>query len=297
MRFVEFRARCIQVAAGIVEIGLRLAQGARAAPRGDLRVAPIAGAKRSNRLAHGLDLRYVAAQIGEFAHGLRHILEGRSIERTQRMRQCVREKSFIGFQRQLRLAQLNQRIDQCVVAFGAEMKQPLVHGATIGLGGREYLASGANGLDQALARQGGLLGRREPQILADALVGHEEPRLRGGTAGDRAQAAAQGQRQDLPRTVEAPELEPRVANAAFVALVHQEIPIHALAAIAIRFHTRSVQVGIQEKWQRERQHLGFAGAVVAPEHQMAVAKPELLGVVVVELDKAEAQRLPTRLAR
>src|SRR5262249_25542230 len=41
----------------------------------------------------------------------------------------------------------------------------------------------------------------------------------------------------------------------------------------------------------------LAGAVVAPEQEVAVAEPELLAVVVVEFDQAQPQRLPARQLR
>ena len=161
-RFVQCRLRRIDVAARIVEIGLRLAQGACATSSGDLRIAPIAGAEGSDRFAHGLDFRQIATQIGEFAHGFGHILEGRTIERTQRMGQGIGKTPLIRILGQLRLTQLDQGVDQRVVALGPEPKQLLVHGSTVGLGARKHLAMRADGLDQALARQRGFLRGREP---------------------------------------------------------------------------------------------------------------------------------------
>ena len=291
-RLVEFRLCSVDVTARIVEIGLRLPQGSCAAPGGHLGVASIAGAERPDRFAHGLDLFQVAPDVGEFAHGFRDILEGGTIEGAKCVGECFREAPLIRVFGQLRLAQLNQRVDQRVIAFGPQMKQLLIHGATINLRGGEYLAMGTNGLDQALPRKRGFLRRGQPQIRADALFGDEEPGFRSVTAGNRAQPAAQGQRQHLPSVVEASELDPRVAGTALVALVHQQIPFHALAAVAVRFDAGSAQVGIQEKRQRKRQHFGFTGAIVAAKHQVTVAEPELLDVVVIQLDQAEAQRLP-----
>src|SRR5207253_11131580 len=82
-----------------------------------------------------------------------------------------------------------------------------------------------------------------------------------------------------------------------VATVHQQIPLHPLAAIAIGFDTCGRQVGVEQKGQRQRKNLGFAGAIVSTEQQMAVAKPEFLDVVVEHLDQPDSQRLPSRSRR
>ncbi len=95
-RLVEFRLCGVDVTTGVVEIGLRLSQGSRAAPGGDLGVAPIAGPERSDRFAHGLDLFQVAPDVSEFAHGFGDILEGGTIERPQRVGQRFRESPFVG---------------------------------------------------------------------------------------------------------------------------------------------------------------------------------------------------------
>ena len=75
---------------------------------------------------------------------------------------------------------------------------------------------------------------------------------------------------------------------------HEQVPAHPLAGVAVGLDARRLDLGIEEERQGQRQHLGLAGTVVAPEQKMAVAEPELLAVVVVELDEAQAQRLPAR---
>ena len=242
---VEFRLRGVHVAAGVVEIGLRLPQCSCTAPGGDLRVPPIASPERSDCLAHGLDLLQVPPDVIELAHGFGDILERRAIERTQRVGQRFREAPLVRILGQLRLAQLNQGVDQRIIPLGPQSKQPLIHGASIGLGVGEHLAMGADGFDQAVSRQRGLLRRGQPKTRADALFGDEEPRFGTGSAGNRAQAAAQGQCQHPPGAVAPPELHPGVADAALVALAHQQVPLHALAAVPVRLDAGRAQVGIQ----------------------------------------------------
>src|SRR5512146_397069 len=158
------------------------------------------------------------------------------------------------------------------------------------------MPAGADGFSEALAGERGTLSGREPEISADTLLRHEVPGIDAALAGHGAQAATERQRLRLAGLHEPPELDPGVADAPLVAAAHEEIPFHALVAVAIGLHPSGSQIGVEKEGQRERQHLRFAGAVVAAQQQMAVEKLELLYVVVVELDQPEAQRLPA-LAR
>ena len=101
------------------------------------------------------------------------------------------------------------------------------------------------------------------------------------------------ERQVMRRAVvgEAAELDPGIADAPVVA-VHQQVPGHPLAAVAVGFDARRLELGIEQERQGQRQHLGLAGAVVAAQQQVAVAEPEFLAVVMEQFHQSEPQRLP-----
>ena len=61
------------------------------------------------------------------AHGLGHLRDNRLRYRWQRVAQRIRQPPFIQLARQLRLAQLNQQIDQCLVTILPQSKHPAVH--------------------------------------------------------------------------------------------------------------------------------------------------------------------------
>jgi len=60
--------------------------------------------------------------------------------------------------------------------------------------------------------------------------------------------------------------------------------------------TDGARLYYEEEGQGQRQHLGLAGAVVAPEQEVAVAEPELLAVVVVEFDEPQPAVTPGQAA-
>ena len=94
--------------------------------------------------------------------------------------------------------------------------------------------------------------------------------------------------------VAAAELQPRVAEplGMRVLAAEQQVPLHPLLRVGVRLDPVRGQVAVQQERQRQREHLRLAGAVVAAQQQPAVAEPELLLVVVEEVDQPGAQRLP-----
>jgi hypothetical protein len=52
------------------------------------------------------------------------------------------------------------------------------------------------------------------------------------------------------------------------------------------------QVAVEQERQEQREDLGLAGAVVAAQQEPAVVEPELLHVVVEEIDEPGPQWLP-----
>jgi len=181
------------------------------------------------------------------------------------------------------------------------MEQAFVHGAAIAGGGLEQLAMAFDRLAQALAREHDLLIAGEPQVLADArpirrFFEQEEPAFHLGAGRDGREAGAQRQVARPAVLGQAAELDPGVADAPLVA-VHQQVPGHLLAAVAIGFDAGRAQLRVEQEGQGQRQHLGFSGAVVAAQQQVAVAEPEFLAVVVEQLDQPEPQRLPAAALR
>lgn len=82
-----------------------------------------------------------------------------------------------------------------------------------------------------------------------------------------------------------------------VLTAEQEVPLHPLTGVAVRFDAARAQVGVEQEGQREREHLGLTGAVVAPQQQTPVAEVEFLHVVVEEIDEPGPQGLPAGAER
>ena len=175
------------------------------------------------------------------------------------------------------------------------MEQTLIHRPAIGRGGVEDLARvSLERLAQPLARQDYAAGVHQPQILANACVlQQEEPAIylrprRGGR-----ETAAEREVARLSFLAEATELDPGVAHAPLMA-AEQEVPGHFLARVTVGLDTRGLELRVEQQRQRQRQHFGLAGAVVAAQEQVAVAEPEFLAVVMEEFHQPQAQRLPAR---
>ena len=139
------------------------------------------------------------------------------------------------------------------------------------------------------------------EFLADAracvsALEHEEPAF---DVGPRRRGRKPGAEREVVRrsVLGLPaELDPGVTDAPIIA-AEQQIPGHPLARIAVGLDARGLELSIEQEGQGEREHLGLAGAVVAAQQEMAVAKPELLAVVMEELDQPQPQRLPARKCR
>jgi hypothetical protein len=120
---------------------------------------------------------------------------------------------------------------------------------------------------QALFGQDDALVAHQPKILVEAwravgILQHEEPAIHLGTCRDRGEPGAE--RQIMRRAVvgEATELDPGIADAPVVA-VHQQVPGHLLAVVAVGFEPRGLKLRIEQEGQGQRQHLGLTGTIVA----------------------------------
>ncbi len=48
-------------------------------------------------------------------------------------------------------------------------------------------------------------------------------------------------------------------------LAKQQVPRHLLAGVAVRLNARRFELRVEQEGQGQRQHLGFAGAVIAAQ--------------------------------
>ena len=72
----------------------------------------------------------------------------------------------------------------------------------------------------------------------------------------------------------------------------QQIPVHALLRVGVRLDTVGGELAVEQERERQGEHLGLAGAVVAAQQKPPVAEAELLLVVIEDVHQASAQRLP-----
>jgi hypothetical protein len=104
----------------------------------------------------------------------------------------------------------------------------------------------------------------------------------------------------MPRPATAFSPQPMVQNSAIPSAarrpnssqVYPRRSVLGCLPVAVRLDPVRGEVAVQQERQHERQHLGLASSVVAPQQQPAVVKPEFLGVVVEHVDQAGPQRLP-----
>ena len=134
-------------------------------------------------------------------------------------------------------------------------------------------------------------GTLEEQGLANPPGGDEEPAVHPGPALRGGHPAPQREELLGPRPGAAAKLEPGIADPVLV-LPHEEVPFHPLRRISVRLHPARQDLPVQQEGELERQHSRFPGAVVAAEEQVPVLVPELLVVVLVEVQQPAAERLP-----
>src|SRR5699024_12597508 len=120
------------------------------------------------RLHGRVVLRRVAVFV-ELGMGIGAIRQQRALERRQGLRQRIRQIVFVRLFRQLRLAQLDEGVDQGAVALRAQPEQALVDRTPVVARSREYGVA-ADGLDQAFAGERRLLRADQRQLGANALL-------------------------------------------------------------------------------------------------------------------------------
>jgi hypothetical protein len=228
-----------------------------------------------------------AERLGDIGdHGL--------VERRKGLGEGVRERLLAGALGQLGLAQLHQQVDQGPVALLAEAEQVLVDGPPVIAGLVVHDAAAGDRLDEPLPRERGAGGVDQGEIRPDPLVGDEEPVPGHAAPGHCLHPAADGAELLPAIVVAAAELQPRVAEPLGMRVfpAQQQVPLHALLVIGIGLDAVRRQVAVEQERQQQGEHLRLAGAVVAAQQQPPVVEPELLDVVVEEIDQPRAQRLP-----
>ena len=125
-----------------------------------------------------------------------------------------------GFSGQLRLAQLDQGVHQCVVARGAEMKKPLIDGTPIALGGLEDLPATLQGIAQPFLGEDDPLAVRRPDIIDAqrilAILQDEEPS--NALAGDCGPSPTPSEDSGGAVFADAAELDPGISTAGVIAV-------------------------------------------------------------------------------
>jgi hypothetical protein len=172
------------------------------------------------------------------------------------------------------------------------VEEGLVDRAPVRLGGVVDTAVLGERLDEPLTNQRRACRADQEEVGAGPLAGDEEPAGRDAAAGHCLEAAAECQVRGGAFLGEAAELQPGVAEPLLVAAAEQEVPLHPLGGVGVRFHPVGRQLAVEQERQGEREHLGLARAVVAAQQQVAVAEAELLVVVEEQVDEAGTQRLP-----
>jgi hypothetical protein len=169
----------------------------------------------------------------EIAERLGDVAQHGGVEGWQRLGQRMGEHVRIGPLRQLGLAQLQQQGDERPVALLAEPEEAFVEGTSPGTRPVEDPTAAVEGVGEPLMAQRAVV-HHELEVAADPPLQQEEPAAHAAS-GDRLEAAAESAVLGLALGVQAPELEPGVALAFVVPTPEQQVPLHALAAVAVGF--------------------------------------------------------------
>ncbi len=234
-----------ELAAHAVERALHLAHRGGAAPARQPCVGAVGGQVALRGVAR---VHHRGQLLGVLLQGpecLGHIGQQRLVERGQRAGERRREPAFVGALGELRRADFDQEVDERAVARLAQAKQPLIERAAVLARTAVDAPARADRLLEPVGRQSGAGGVDQPEVLADALVGHEVPVRGDAAAADRLQAAAD-RAPGLAGLGHASELEPGVAEPFRVRVLaaEQQVPLHPLARIGVRLDPVGGEVAV-----------------------------------------------------
>ncbi len=189
---------------------------------------------------------------------------------------------------------MDQKVDQCLVPVSTEPEQCLVHGAAIVRRRVVHRAVPVDGIFELVPAQRHPGRTDQGQLWADPLPGDEKPVSSDPTPGHRFESGADRPVLDDAVRTHPAELQPGVPESLGMRMLatEQQVPLHPLVAVAVRFDAVRGQFAVQQERQGQCEHLRLAGAVVAPQQQPAVVEVELLNVVVEQVHQSGAQRLP-----
>lgn len=232
----------------VLVAGVLAAGQAGAAPGGEAGVAPVVVEERRGRLL-GLSgrpqFRLLLVQRSE---RLRRVGDDRLVHRRQRLGQRPGQGSFIGALGQLRLAQLDQEVDEGPVAPLPEPEEGFVDRPAVRLRRVVHHAVTADRLGEPVPGQSRAGGVQQVQAGADPLVRHREPVAGDAASGDRFQPAQQRTEMRLARgVVEPSELDPGVAEPFRVRVLaaQEQVPLHPLARVAVGLDAAGGEVTVQ----------------------------------------------------
>ena len=286
-----------QVAADLLVDGLRGAQLAALPPRRHPGIVLVALAEPGHVAPRVLERTELVALLFQVVEGGRDVRDHRLVERGKRLREGTRQLALVGAPGQLRLAKLDEQVDQGRVPVGTKVQQVLVYCPPVRLrplGDQAVLADSSR---QPVAGQHGAGRADQLQVRTDALGCGEVPAVCDAAAGDRLQPAPDGEVGVLAILGAAAELQPGIPEPLVIPAAEQQVPFHLLVPVAVRLQPGRREIRVEQERQDKREHLGLAGAVVAAQHEPAVAEPELLIVVVEQIGEPGPERLPARAAR
>ena len=217
----------------------------------------------------------------------------------ERFGERVGEQSFAGTFGQLWRPNLQEEVDEGVVATLSESeesfidRQPVVALRVVDVTGI------ADSFGQPLAAEGEPTGVDQGQLVTNTLRSDEEPGLGQAATACRFEAGSDGEEVFDAVFVSSTELQPGVPDpfGMWVLAAEEKVPFHAFGGVGIRFDPPRGRVSVEEERQGEGEHLRLAGSIVAPKQQPAVTEGKLLVFVEEQIDESEPKRLPTQGAR
>ena len=147
----------------------------------------------------------------------------------------------------MRLAELDQQIDQHLVAVLTEPEQGFVHRPAVVGGPVVHQPVPVDLLAQLLPGERNPARGQQVQVITDPPGRDEEPVARDASAGDGFQPAAYGAELGGPVGGAAAELEPRVPEAFGIGMLaaEQQVPLHPLLPVAVRLHPVRREFSVQ----------------------------------------------------
>lgn len=173
-----------QVAARVLVGGIGQPNTGGVPPRGHLRVAAVELEEVLGRLEGVSGIGDASALLLQRAEGLGDIGDHRLVERREGLGQRSGERTLVGSLRELRLAQLDEQVDEGGIPLLAEAEQRLVDRPAVGLLAGVHVAVAGQRIAQSRVSQHGAVLIHQPQV-ADPTRRGEPPLLDDASTGGR----------------------------------------------------------------------------------------------------------------